>query len=216
MKNKLFLLIILALMVSIVKSYGQNNIKITLRPYLRAGINLLPPSMEDLEYVGDWSDAVINKNPLCIGAGSQFKVALNKVDLGVDIGGGTVFVNEVIYDEVVGIATYLDKESHIYILFFGEFKLKDPFFVQFGLGPNISPWYYEYYYDSVSYSDEQNSGSGVGFNLAFMSSAGVDFDINERTNLFLLGRLDGILRYGMMFPFTINFGISFNLGNTPD
>jgi len=204
-------LVILVFLASLLTTYGQIDKKITIRPYLRAGINLLPPSMEDLEYEGDWSDAVINKNPINIGAGTQVKISLDKVDVGIDIGGGTMYKNEVVYDEGVGISSYLDKESHIYILLFGEYTLKDPFFVQVGLGPNISPWYYEYYYDSVNYTDQSESYSGVGVNLAFMASAGADFAISENINIFLLGKMDGIFRYGVMLPFTLNIGVSFNL-----
>ena len=211
MIKKNFTLVILVFLASLLSAYGQINNKITIRPYLRAGINLLPPSMEDLEYIGDWSDADINKNPINIGLGTQLKLALNKVDVGIDIGGGTMFRNEVIYDEGVGVSSYLDKESHIYVLFFGEYIIKDPFFVQFGMGPHISPWTYEYYYDSVNYTDQSESSNGVGVNFGVMAAAGADFAISEKFNIFFLGKMDGIFRYGVMLPFTVNIGFSIDL-----
>jgi len=148
---------------------------------------------------------------MVIGAGSQFLLQKNGIGLGIDIGAGTLFSNKVIYDEGVGTATNLDQQYSIYILFLAEYKLGEIFFIQGGLGPHISPWYWEYYYASNNYSDVENWDSGVAVKFAIMAAAGAEFPINPKVNLFLLGKLDGIFQYGLMLPLTVNIGVSFRL-----
>jgi hypothetical protein len=209
MKKYSLPLVLLLVAMPAIPGYGQKGL--TIRPYIRAGINLLPPSMEDLDYTGDWSDAEVKVNPMTVGLGSQFLLDKGTFGLGVDFGGGSLFIHKVINDQGVGISTYTDEEYSIYIKFLAEYNLGGILFLQGGIGPHIAAWWYEYYYESANYSDVEDWDSGVGVSLAIMAAAGAEIPISENVNLFLLGKLDGIFRYGMMFPLTANVGLSFKL-----
>jgi len=210
MKKIITFICVGSLFLSGIHAFGQ--VGITFRPYARAGLNLLPPSMEDLDYSDGFSDATIKRNPIAAGAGAQILLQKEDIRLGVDIGAGTIFRNLVVY-EVTGTGTsnHLDQEYSVYTLAVAEKMLDERIFIQGGAGIHIAPWYYEYYYESENYTDVQNYYSGVGVSFAIMAAIGAEFPLSPGANLFMLAKLDGILRYGLMLPLTANVGLSFKL-----
>ena len=47
--------------------------------------------------------------------------------------------------------------------------------------------------------------------FAIMAAAGAEISVSPKVNLFLLGKLDGVFRYGIMLPLSANIGMSFKL-----
>ncbi len=197
--------------------FGQGTL--SLRPYLRAGINMLPPTLEDLDFVDPPTDAEVHKTPISAGAGVQIlipsisgAIGLDETyKMGMDVGATTIFFNKVIYDEGVGTANYFDEEYSVYLMPFLEKSLGEVFFLQGGVGLHILPWFYEYYYESNNYTDSDEYYSGVGFSGGFMFAGGMRVSLGSRSGLFLLGKMDGIIRYGLMLPVTINAGFTVDL-----
>ncbi len=185
--------------------------EMNIRPYVRAGVNLLPPSLEDLEFSGDMPGAEIIRNPVSAGAGVQISMLMNDLRVGLDVGAATMFVNTVRYDQGVGVSNYVDEEYSVYLLGFMQRPLGEMFFFQAGGGLHICPWYYEYYYESANYTDTYDEYYGVGYSLAFMAGLGTEIPLSPKANLFLLGKLDAIVRYGIMLPLTVNAGLSIDL-----
>lgn len=183
----------------------------SIRPYVRFGLNLLPPSLEDLGFSGGMPGAEIIRNPLSAGAGAQISLLMNSFRAGLDVGATTMFVNKVQYDQGVGVSNYLDEEYSVYVLGFVQKPLGEFFFIQGGAGIHICPWYYEYYYESANYTDTYDEYSGVGYSLGLMAGVGTEIPLGSKTNLFLLGKLDGIIRYGIMLPLTVNAGVRIDL-----
>ncbi|MDF1570647.1 MAG: hypothetical protein P1P82_03415 [Bacteroidales bacterium] len=207
MKNPLITIVVLLLL-----SAGSSAQEVmTMRPYVRAGLNLTPPSLEDLSYSGDMPGAEIIRNPLSVGAGVQFSLQRSGLEFGMDVGATTMFVNTVRYDQGVGVSNYVDEEYSVYLLAFLQKPLGENFFIQGGLGPHICPWNYEYYYESVNYTDSYEDYSGVGVSLGLMLGLGTEVPLSQKASFFLLGKLDGIFRYGIMLPLTVNAGLSIDL-----
>jgi len=189
--------------------YAQKGI--TVIPYARLGLNMLPPSMDDLDYIGDWSGADIKINPLSSGAGVQVKVDKNGLGLGIDAGISTMFFHKVIHDQGVGVSTYTQDEYSIYLKVFAQKGLGDMFFVQGGAGVHFNPWFYEYYYDSVNYTDSWDESSGSYTSFALHVALGTEVPLTPKVKLFLLGKLEGIFAYGIMLPISGNIGLSYSL-----
>ena len=206
---KRFIIICIACFLAVTVTYGQTTI--TVRPYVRGGLNLLPPTLEDLEFVGDMTGAEVLKRPHAVGAGAQVKLDLKGWEVGLDAGATTMYLNIVRYDQGVGVSNYVDEEYSVYINGFVQKPLSDIFFIQGGAGLHICPWFYEYYYESANYTDVYDEYSGVGISPALMIAAGTEVPISEKANLFLLGKMDLIARYGLMLPVTVNVGISIEL-----
>ena len=214
---KRILLFVISTMLSCTIVSGQGNL--SLRPYFRAGINLLPPTLEELDFQDPPLDAEIRKTPLSAGTGMQLLIlpVANAIGLdetftlGMDVGATTVFFNKVINDQGVGVATHFDQEYSVYMIPFVEKSFGDVFFIQGGFGLHILPWFYEYYYESNNVSDASEYYSGVGYSGGFMIAAGTHIPLSTRAGLFIMGKMDGIIRYGLMLPLTINAGLTIDL-----
>ncbi len=209
MKMKRLVLTGIFMIVMYSCSFAQAGL--TVRPYAKAGLNLLPPSLDDLSFSGGMIGADVKKNPLVAGLGCQFKLEKGDLGLGLDVGGGTLFVNKVMYDQGVGTSNYLDEEYDISLVFFAEKKLSGFAFVQGGIGPYFTPWYYEYYYESVNYTDVYDSYGGVAVTLGVMAAVGAEVPLSPNADFFILGKLEGIFQYGIMLPLTVNAGFSLKL-----
>lgn len=209
MKIKGLLLTVAIILAASTTLFAQKGITIT--PYARLGLNMLPPSMDDLDYVGDWSGADIKINPISSGAGLQVKLDKNGLGLGIDAGATTLFFHKVVHDQGVGVSTYTEDEYSVYLKFFAQKGLGDLFFVQGGVGVHINPWFYEYYYDSANYTDTWNSSSGTYVSYALHLAVGTEIPLSPKVNLFLLGKLEGIFAYGIMLPVSGNVGLSYAL-----
>jgi hypothetical protein len=207
MKKILITLVLLSLLSA--GTFAQEALNI--RPYVRAGVNLLPPSLEDLDFSGGMPGAEIIRNPLAAGAGAQISMLRNDLRVGLDVGASTSFVNTVQYDQGVGVSNYVDEEYSVYLLGFVQKPLEEIFFVQGGGGIHICPWYYEYYYESVNYTDTYDEYYGVAYSLGLMAGVGAEIPLSPKANLFLLGKLDVVIRYGIMLPLTVNGGLSIDL-----
>jgi hypothetical protein len=105
----------------------------------------------------------------------------------------------------------VDEEYSVYVLPFVQKSLGEQFYLQGGAGIHICPWYYEYYYESANYTDTYDEYYGVGYGLGLMLGLGTEIPLSEKADFFLLGKLDGILRYGIMLPLTINAGVRIDL-----
>lgn len=207
MKRILNAIIVLLLLSAGLYAQEEFNLK----PYVRVGVNLLPPSLEDLDFSGGMPGAEIIRNPLSAGAGVQISTMMNELRVGFDVGATTMFINTVRYDQGVGISNYVDEEYSVYLLGFVQKPLGELFFVQGGGGIHICPWYYEYHYESANYTDTYDEYYGVGYSLGLMVGLGTEIPLSPNINLFMLGKLDGIIRYGIMLPLTVNAGLSIDL-----
>jgi len=181
---------------------------LSFHPYMRAGLTLLPPSLEDLDYVG-LSGEETQKDLLLFGLGLQLKTDLGGTLAGLDIGAGSLFVNRIIYDQGVGISYHTDSEMDVYITAFAERKLNDIFFYQVGMGPHFLPWYYTYYYESNSYSDVYDEYGGLAVKFGINGALGTDMKLTETIGLYCTARVDMIFQYGIILPVSITAGLNF-------
>lgn len=203
-------IIVIAFMVQSLPVLSQSGL--TLRPYVRAGLNLTPPTLEELEYSGPTIGFEQRTNPIAAGAGAQVLMQRENLKIGLDVGAGSLFRNLVINDVPgIGTSNHLDQEFSIYTLALVEKMLTETVFVQGGAGLHFCPWVYEYYYESENYRDQRTYYSGVGTSFAIMLAVGTEIPISSNVNLFVLAKLDGIIRYGLMLPITGNIGLSFDL-----
>lgn len=197
---------------------GTNNSdnRMIIAPYFSIGVTAIPPSAEDLEY--DYPDLYErDMNPLAIGGGMQMLFALKKLWIGFDVGAKRTFNSTSSYDmELIystGYSTQIDKETTINILFLTEYKLSDLFFLQGGLGPYMTSWFYSYEYTNPEYysSYDYNEYTGTKWNFGIMLAGGADLPITDVISIPLYLRFDIMFRYGVMIPITLNSGVRFKL-----
>ena len=197
---------------------GQNAVVI--RPYLRVGFLLTPPSADDLGYeiVDDVVDLdqFLDVNKGNFGAGVQIFLPLSKnpsLKWGLDIGAQKLFSSRFETDAsdlpYVDEDYHLDSEYDIYLLAIAELTpAGSPFFVQGGAGGHFVKWSYEYNYES-DYQSKHETGGGMEFCFGLMGAAGTSLRINDRISLPISLRLDGLLRYGLLVSAGLVVGFSF-------
>jgi len=203
MRRNVFILLLLTLPFLAAAQMSK-----TYMPYVRAGLNLLPPTLEDLEYLG-LSEDEARKNILIFGGGLQIKTDMYGTGLGLDVGGGSLFVNRIIHDQGVGTSYHVDSEADIYILLFAERELGPSSFYQVGLGPHIIPWYYTYYYESDNYTDVYDEYGGVTIKAGLSGAVGTELPFGPGAGFYCMARMDMIFQYGILLPVTVVAGLRF-------
>jgi hypothetical protein len=192
---------------------SQGQAQSTYRIYLRGGVTLSPPTMEELDFPPSWETFMKRDLSVTnIGVGSQFLFPVKSSKVGVDIGFSSLFNNHV--TENVGNdhdTEFTDSEGTFYILAIAEKAFPGGIFVQGGIGPHIVTWKSEYSYTDFDYpelnTDDYYSGTDiyVGMNLGF----GYDLNLDKRMGLFIMGRMDAILdgEYGVVVPLSLSVGL---------
>lgn len=182
-----------------------------IRPYVRVGYLITPPTAAELEFevVGGPPAAAqegLDMNRLNYGLGGQ----LFFVENGTIIKGSTIrvgieaSVHRLFSSVHTGAyqSTHKDSETALAFLVLGELKPeKMPVFFQLGLGPEAVLWSWEYEYTGPSY--QYKSDSGVGISPVIMAAAGMDLPISDAMSVPIMLRLDNIFRYGTLTSISV-------------
>jgi len=204
MRKAIFITLFMMLGINV---SAQKLISVT--PYGGIGLNLLPPTLSDLQYVGI-SGEEVRRNIIVSDLGVQFLAELGERKVGVDFGGGTLFVNRVILDQGVGTSNHLDQEWDIYLKAYLQQDMGGDLFWQLGLGPHFTPWYYSYYYESNNYTDVYDQYGGIATTFGIVGAVGSRAPLSSTMSLQLMAKLDIIFQYGIMVPFTVTAGLTFD------
>ncbi len=197
----------------------QSASAVEIRPYMRLGYLLTPPTAEELEFVlvgGTPADAEVgmDMNQINYGIGAQVFFLDNTsimknatLRLGAEAG-----IHRLFSSEHTGAyqSVNRDSEAAFVLLVLGEFKSAEmPFVFQVGLGPALVYWSWEYEYFGYSY--EYESDSGIGFCPVIMAAGGLDLQVSDTISIPIMLRSDNVIRYGIMASISGSVGVSIKL-----
>lgn len=200
-----------ALAVSRKKSFS-------LRPYVKLGMLLTPPSAADLGYVevdGGNLDEFLDVAAANFGGGGQLLFSMNPektMHIGVDVGAQKLFSSVYTLDtsDIVYLDVHNEKEFAFYLLGLLELRSRrSPLFFQAGAGIHLVSWYWDYTY-SGKYHDEYTEESGLEVNMGFLLAGGFDIPVNDRVSVPIMLRMDGVMRYGTLLNASLSIGLSFH------
>ena len=194
---------------------AQKGVSFAARVYGRLGYLVVSPSPSDMGYftVGgrDTSD-FSSSSKLDLGLGGQFLVSPgaitgNALKFGVDLGGQTLFSDEVDrwYGDDPAGDVHKDHEFAVYALGIVEYSPPGlPLLLQGGVGGYQVYW--SWTQDTPGGGDED---SGTGTNLGLMGAVGYRVKLGPNLALPLMARLDYISRYGSLLGLSVTAGIEF-------
>jgi hypothetical protein len=191
-----------------------------IRPYLKVGFLLTPPSADDLGYVsadaGGDLDQYLTVNKGNFGAGLQvfLPVALApSLKLGLDVGFHKLFSSR--FDTGAADISFIyedydeDSDYDVHVLGLAEMVPNgSPFFLQGGLGGHFVHWSWTENYES-KYQSIHETKSGTDFVLGLMAAAGTSLKVGDRVSLPISIRLDYLFRYGSLLTAGLVVGLSF-------
>jgi hypothetical protein len=201
-------------------SPAQNMV---IRGYVKAGILVLAPSAEDLDYstIGGGGDAWTRdwtKTGLGIGAQLLTPISTGNAKkkpmrVGVDVAFQKLFSvksNLPTYENVY-LSEHHDSESSLSILGVGEYALPGTqFFMQGGLGIHMVFWSWTYEHHGSAGSVYKDDG-GTGISPALMVGGGTLLPVNEQMSIPIMIRADVLFRYGLMASIGVATGINFSM-----
>ncbi len=188
------------------------------RPYAKMGMLLTPPSAADLGYIevdGGNLDELLDVATANFGGGIQLLFSLNPektMHVGFDLGAQKLFssvftleTSDIVYEDV-----HHENEFAFYLLALLELRSRrSPVFFQAGAGMHLVSWYWDYTY-SGKYHDEYTEESGLEVSMGFLLAGGFDIPVTEKISVPIMLRMDGLMRYGMLFNLSLSIGLSFH------
>ena len=183
-----------------------------IRPYIRTGVTMAAPTMEELDYTPGWEEFMTRKmNTKNLGFGVQVTFPLKSLDLGFDVGYSTLFDLSVTEDPTTYLSDHQDSEQTAYFILVGEKKLPNGVFLQCGIGPHLVSWQYTYTFTDFDFPslNTKNEYGGTDLYLGLEFGIGYELFLSDNFGLFAMGKVDVITEYGIVAPVTLNFGVRF-------
>jgi opacity protein-like surface antigen len=193
----------------------QKGVSFAARVYGRGGYLVLSPSPADMGYTsggGRDSSDFSSSSKLNLGLGGQLLVSPgailgNALKFGVDLGGQTLFSDEIDfwYGSDPRGDVHKDHEFAVYALGIVEYSPPGlPLLLQGGVGG-----YQVYWSWTQDYPGGGNDDSGTGTNLGLMGAAGYKVKLGPNLALPIMARMDYISRYGSLLGLSVTAGIEF-------
>jgi len=187
------------LIVGIIDINAQNEI--ILRPYLKVGALLTPPSLEDLDYEAGVFDDIQDVSKVTYGSGIQvLRESRNGIYWGGELGLQNLFTSKLHFplDEYQYTDFQSDKEWEVFFGPLVEYSKKEsPFFLQAGVGMHVVFWEFIYDYADV-YTDRYVSDGGTEINVGFSLTGGMKLKLTDRVEFPIAIRADIMPRYGVL------------------
>ena len=190
---------------------------LNVRPYIRLGVLLTPPSTEDLGYfvIGDPGglDDFQDISVLNYAMGVQLLKGLSEgPSIGGELGIQNLF-NSVIDHGVSSLSDLsldTDREWDVYLGPLVEFQMDNsPLYFQAGLGVHVVYWQYISEYDGT-YVDEYYTDGGIGTSVGINGTAGFRLKISDSFSMPIALRTDVIFRHGILLQAGILVGLDFH------